>query len=85
MMNPFGNMNQQQMQQMVQQMVQRNPQIANNPQAQEYLNVIMNGDSQRGQQIAENLCKTYGISPQEGLQQAQNFFRGMFNNGFKGG
>lgn len=85
MMNPFGNMGSQQMQQMVQQMMQRNPHIANNPQAQEYLKVIMSGDAQRGQEIAQNLCKTYGITPQEGVQQAQNFFSGMFNNGFKGG
>ena len=40
----------------------KNPAIANNPQAQNYLGVIQNGDSARGQQIAENLCQTYGIS-----------------------
>lgn len=50
------------------------PNIRNNPQAQEMINVIKNNDSVRGQQIAENLCKTYGISTQEALNQAKRKF-----------
>lgn len=52
----------------------KNPAIANNPQAQNYLGVIQNGDSARGQQIAENLCQTYGISRDEAIRQAKQFF-----------
>lgn len=52
----------------------KNPAIANNPQAQHYLGVIQNGDSTQGQQIAENLCQTYGISRDEAIRQAKQFF-----------
>lgn len=38
----------------------QNPNIANNPNAQEFIQVIQNGDSKRGQEIAENLCRSYG-------------------------
>lgn len=54
-------------------LITRNPAIANNPQAQNYLNVIQNGDSARGQQIADNLCQTYGISRDEAIRQAKQF------------
>ena len=85
---PFNmNMNQQQMKQTIQNMVQRNPSIANNPQAQQYLQVIMSGDAQKGQELARNICGSFGVSPEQGIQQAQQFFSNMFNNqpNFRGG
>lgn len=51
-----------------------NPNIANNPQAKEYLDLIRNGDAVRGQQIANNLCKTYGMSVQDAIACAKQFF-----------
>ena len=51
-----------------------NPNIMNNPQAQHMVSIIQNGDSAQGQQIAENLCKTYGISKEDAIQQAKQFF-----------
>ena len=48
--------------QMAMNLISQNPNIANNPNAQELIKVIQNGDSARGQQIADNLCQTYGIS-----------------------
>ena len=54
--------------------MQRNPNVKNNMQAMEYLNVISSGDSKKGEQIADNLCKTYGMSREEMLQQAKQFF-----------
>lgn len=56
-------------------MINSNPNIANNPQAQEYLKLIQSGDNVRGQQVAENLCKTYGINPEEAVAKAKQFFR----------
>lgn len=56
-------------------MIQRNPNIANNPRAQEMISVIQNGDSARGQEIAKNLCNTYGVSEQDAINQAKQFFR----------
>lgn len=55
-------------------MIQRNPKIANNPQAQGYLEVIQNNDSQKGRQIAENICKSYGMTKEEALNRAKQFF-----------
>lgn len=55
-------------------LISRNPNIANNPRNQEFLNVIRSGDSVRGQQIAENLCNTYGVSKEEAIMQAKKFF-----------
>lgn len=55
-------------------MIQNNPNIANNPRAQEMIAIIQNGDEQKGQELAQNLCATYGVSPDQALQQAKNFF-----------
>lgn len=60
---------------LVMHLIRNNPQIANNPNAQEMLNTIQSGDSQKGQQIAKNLCQTYGITPEQALQRAKQFFR----------
>ena len=55
-------------------MISKNPQIANNPNAQEMINVIQSNDFKRGQQIAQNLCKSNGITPEEAVKQARGFF-----------
>ena len=55
-------------------MISKNPQIANNPNAQEMINVIQSNDFQRGQQIAQNLCKSNGTTPEEAVKQARGFF-----------
>ena len=44
--------------QMAMNLISHNPNIANNPNAQEFINVIQNGDSARGQQIADNLAQS---------------------------
>lgn len=56
-------------------LLSKNPQIANNPQAKEMISVIQSGDSQKGQQIAENLCNSYGVSKEEAIDQAKQFFK----------
>ena len=55
-------------------MISKNPQIANNPNAQEMINVIQSGDFQRGQQIAQNLCQSNGISSEVAVKQARCLF-----------
>lgn len=57
------------------QLLANNPNIANNPQAQQLLEVIQSGDDQRGQQVADNICKTYGISREDAIMQAKRFFK----------
>lgn len=60
--------------QMAMNLISQNPNIANNPNAQEFIKVIQNGDSERGQQIADNLCKSYGMTRDEALKSAKSFF-----------
>lgn len=56
-------------------MLKQNPNVARNPQAQAMLQVLQSGDAQKGQQIAQNLCQTYGIQnsiTQMGIAQMQD-------------
>lgn len=55
-------------------LISQNPAIANNPRAQDFIQVIRNGDSRRGQQIADNLCQTYGVSREDAIRSAKEFF-----------
>lgn len=55
-------------------MIRNNPNIANNPNAMEMVRVIEQNDSVKGEQLARNLCNTYGVTPQQGIDQARNFF-----------
>ena len=55
-------------------MINKNPAIQNNPQAQEYINIIQNNDSTRGEQIATNLCNTYGVTKEQAIAQAKKYF-----------
>lgn len=55
-------------------MIERNPNLRNNPNAREMINVIRSGDAQRGQQIAQNLCNTYGVDKDQAISQARSFF-----------
>lgn len=55
-------------------LLMNSPKVANNPQAQEMVNVIKTGDNVKGEQLARNLCQTYGIGIQDAYGQAQRFF-----------
>lgn len=51
------------------------PEIANNPLAKEWLEVIKSGDAQRGEEIARNLCSNSGVTVEQALEEARKFFR----------
>lgn len=55
-------------------LLSQNPQIANNPNAREMIQVIQSGDFQRGQMIARNLCQSNNMTPDEAMRQARGFF-----------
>ena len=55
-------------------LLMQNPKVANNPNAQEFIQVIQNGDSVKGEQIAQNLCNTYGMSKEDAIRNAKTFF-----------
>lgn len=39
--------------------------VLSNPTKMEMLNVIRTGDAKRGEEIAMNICNSYGMTPQE--------------------
>lgn len=59
---------------LLQGLMANNPAIANNPNAQNYLSVIQNNDSVKGEQIANNMCQSMGMSREEALARAKAFF-----------
>lgn len=63
---------------MVTMLLNQRPEIMNNPNAKEYLEIIKNRDSKRGEEIATNICKTYNISKEEGVNTAMQFFQNLF-------
>lgn len=52
----------------------KNPNVANNPNAQHFIQVIKEGDSSEGEQIAQNLCDSYGVTKEQAIQEAKRFF-----------
>lgn len=56
------------------QLIERNPALGDNRVNRNYIDVLKRGDSTQGRQIAENLCQTYGVSPEEAIRQAKSFF-----------
>lgn len=54
--------------------IRQHPNIANNPNAKHMIEVLQSGDSVEGQKLAENLCRTYGTSKEQAVQQALQFF-----------
>ena len=59
---------------LLQSLLMNNPSVANNPNAQNYLSVIQNNDSVKGEQIANNMCQSMGMSREEALARAKAFF-----------
>lgn len=47
------------------------PEVAGNPLAREWLQVIRNGDAKRGEEIARNLCRNNGVTVEQALEDAR--------------
>ena len=54
--------------------LERRPEIAGNPIAREWLEVIRRGDSKKGEEIARNLCGNSGVTVQQALDEARRYF-----------
>lgn len=61
--------------QMAMNRISSDPSFRNNPQARAFVDIMQRGDIAQGQEMAKNLCQSYGVSEQEALQQAKSFFR----------
>lgn len=46
----------------------------NNPMAQGMLDIIESGDTAKGEQVADNICKSMGVSRDEAISQARRYF-----------
>lgn len=57
--------------------LQQTPNFQNNPEAQEMLNVILTGDSKRGEEIANKILQSNGVSREEGVNKARSYFSQM--------
>lgn len=55
-------------------LLKKNPNVANIQKNKDMLSVIQNGDQKTGEQIAENLCRTYGVTKEEAIEMAKAFF-----------
>ena len=51
------------------------PSLANNPNARAMIQAVQSGDAEAGERIARNLCQSYGVTPEQAVQQAKGFFR----------
>lgn len=60
--------------------LQQSPNIRSNPEAQEMLNVILTGDSKRGEEIANQILQKNGVSREEGVNRARSFFSNLLSN-----
>jgi len=61
--------------QMAMNKISSDPNLQRNPQARAFMDIMQRGDVAQGQQMARNLCQSFGVSEQEALQQAKSFFR----------
>ncbi len=48
-------------------MIKRNPQVKNNPMAQNYISAIENHDEARGTEIANNILNSYGLTKEQAM------------------
>lgn len=50
------------------------PAMASNPNARAMIQAVQSGDASTGEKIARNLCQSYGMTPEQAVQQAESFF-----------
>lgn len=60
--------------QLIEQQARKNPQALQNPRAQSLVSVLQSGDEKRGEEAAMRILQTMGLSKEEGIAQAKQFF-----------
>lgn len=56
------------------QMLQKNPNIAKNKKVASMINAIKNNDAAQGEEIANNILKSYGMTKEQALELAHQRF-----------
>lgn len=54
-----------------QNMVRMNKNVPNTPWAQAAIQAILNGDQQDGEQLANNICQSMGVTKEQALEMAK--------------
>ena len=54
--------------------LKKNPNVANNPQMQGYIDVLNSGDQEKIKTLGMNICNSYGITPDEARDATMRFF-----------
>lgn len=60
---------------MATQMIRNNPQVNQSPFAQAGINAILNNDAQAGEQLANNILQSLGMTKEQALEIAKERFR----------
>lgn len=68
-MGPMGNINPYQL---AMNFLQQHPEVANTPQGQQLARILQSGDDRAGQEMAMNICNSYGVSPMQALMHCIN-------------
>lgn len=54
--------------------LKRNPNVANTPQGQQFLQILQSGDDDKGRQMAKNICQSYNMSEEDAISKVRQFF-----------
>lgn len=58
----------------LQQMMRQNPNLMQNPQAKNMIDILQSGDAKKGEEMANNLLQSFGMTKEQAMQMvAQRF------------
>lgn len=66
--------------QLAAQILQMNPTIQENPIGQQFAQILQSGNQKAGEELANNIINSYGLSKDQAIQQAS---QGLRQRGFK--
>lgn len=54
--------------------LKQKPEVATSPLGQQFINILQTNDVNAGVEMANNLLNSYGLTKEQGIQQARNGF-----------
>lgn len=64
--------------QMAMQQILSGQNVQNQAMARQFMQIVQTGNAKAGEELALNICQTYGINPQDAASQAMQGFQHMF-------
>lgn len=62
-------------QKMALKIIEKNPNLAKDPQNKELIDALRSGDQKKGEELALRLCTDRGVTPEQAVSEAKNFFK----------